>query len=113
MCPTHPHIPLTRTSTSMTNEADIQATNARVSANIGIEQHFDEDKKEHVSHVEHAESGAKAVEREVEYDAQESQDRSGMRRMLRRNPSYEFVRQVAIKDTEELDQPQVKKVRPP
>lgn len=94
----------------MSKEAEIQATNGRVSANIGIEE-YDVDKKEHVQHVEDAEAGAKEVQRDVEYDDQErSGPPTGLRRMLRRNPSYEFVRQVAIKDEEELDKPQVKKV---
>lgn len=92
----------------MSKDAELQAANGIVSANIGIEVH--DDKKEHVQHVEDAEMGSKAVEREVDYDAQETQNRSGLRRMLRRNPSYEFIREVAIKDTEELEQPQVKKV---
>jgi hypothetical protein len=94
----------------MSKDTEIQTTNARVSANIGIEE-YDDDKKQHVQHLEDAETGAKEVERDVEYDAQErSGPPTGLRRMLRRNPSYEFIRELAIKDTEELEKPQVKKV---
>ena len=49
-------------------------------------------------------------ERDVQYDAQESEkSRTGLRRVLRRNPSYEFVRELAVMDETILDEPKVKK----
>ena len=64
--------------------------------------------KEHPVHEE--EVGLKH-EREVQYDAQEEpENRTGLRRMLRRNPSYEFIRELAVMDETVLDQSKVKVV---
>jgi hypothetical protein len=69
------------------------------------------DSKEFSEHVEDAEDQKKGV-RDVEYDDQEGDatSRTGMRRLLRRNPSYNFIREVAMADEEPLDQVQVKRV---
>ena len=50
--------------------------------------------------------------RDVVYDAQEDETKppTGLRRMLRRNPSLEFVREVAEMDQYELDPVEVKRV---
>ncbi|WVQ95049.1 hypothetical protein IAU59_002141 [Kwoniella sp. CBS 9459] len=72
-----------------------------------------DDFKEDIQHVEDPEAGIeKKNERDVEYDAQDGGDenRKGLRRLLRRNPSYEFIREVAVADTEPLDKPQVKRL---
>ncbi|WVF67579.1 hypothetical protein IAT40_002337 [Kwoniella sp. CBS 6097] len=72
-----------------------------------------DDFKEDIQHVEDPEAGLeKKTERDVEYDAQEGgvESHKGMRRLLRRNPSYEFIREVAIADAEPLDKPQVKRL---
>lgn len=51
-------------------------------------------------------------ERDVQYDAQEGpHSRKGLRRILKRNPSYEFIRDVAIMDEQVLDNAKVKRVR--
>lgn len=65
-----------------------------------------------IAHVEDAEMEAhKRNVRDIEYDAQESETpRTGLRRLMKRNPSYEFIRQVAMKDEEELDKHQVRRV---
>lgn len=69
------------------------------------------DTKEFSEHVEDAEDQKKGV-RDVEYDDQEggAEGRKGMRRLLRRNPSYNFIREVAMADEEPLDQGEVKRV---
>lgn len=65
-----------------------------------------------IAHVEDAEMDAhKRNVRDIEYDAQESETpRTGLRRLMKRNPSYEFIRQVAMKDEEELDKSEVRRV---
>jgi hypothetical protein len=65
-----------------------------------------------IAHVEDAEMDAhKRNVRDIEYDAQESETpRKGLRRLMKRNPSYEFIRQVAMKDEEELDKNEVRRV---
>ena len=70
-----------------------------------------DDTKEFSEHVEDAEDQKRGV-RDVEYDDQEGgqASRTGVRRLLRRNPSYNFIREVAIADEEPLDQVQVKRV---
>lgn len=69
------------------------------------------DTKEFSEHVEDAEDQKKGV-RDVEYDDQEggAANRKGMKRLLRRNPSYNFIREVAMADEEPLDQGEVKRV---
>lgn len=50
-------------------------------------------------------------ERDVQYDAQEEpNDRKGLRNILRRNPSYEFIRDLAVMDEQVLDNSKVKRV---
>jgi hypothetical protein len=73
--------------------------------------HRDIEDKEYSEHVEEAEYGKKGV-RDVEYDAQEGpeQSRKGIRKLLRRNPSYNFIRDVAITDETPLDPVVVKRV---
>lgn len=68
------------------------------------------DNKEFSHHVEDAEDQKKGV-RDIEYDDQEGgpESRKGVKRLLRRNPSYNFIREVAIADEEPLDQVQVKR----
>ena len=66
-----------------------------------------EDKRD-VEHVEIDKSGDRDIE--VEYDAQEDKPRVGLRRMLARNPSYEFIREIAVKNQEELNPLQVRSV---
>ncbi|WVR05518.1 hypothetical protein IAU60_002536 [Kwoniella sp. DSM 27419] len=79
------------------------------------DKHLAEDKVE-IQHVEHPDLDAIDVEkrglRDVEYDAQEvgEGERKGLQKMLRRNPSYEFIREVAIANEEPLDPPQVKRL---
>lgn len=65
--------------------------------------------KGHAEHVEDTDS-LKQRDLDVDYDAQEDQPRVGIRKLLRRNPSYEFIRDVAKKDQEELDPVQVRRV---
>jgi hypothetical protein len=66
--------------------------------------------KGYTQHVEDNNS-LKGNDLEVEYDAQEDgKPRTGMRRLLTRNPSYEFIREVAKKDQEELDPVRVRAV---
>lgn len=74
----------------------------------------DIDIKEYSEHVESAEDGKRAA-RDIEYDDQEvpQGDRKGLRRLLRRNPSYNFIREVAAADEDPLDPVQVKKVIAP
>ena len=69
--------------------------------------------KAEAEHVEDQDmEAAKAGVRDVQYDDQEGgvESRKGLRRMLRRNPSYEFIREVALADEEPLDPVQVKGV---
>lgn len=70
-----------------------------------------DDDKEYSEHVEEAEDGKKGL-RDIEYDDQEDPEhsRTGMRKLLRRNPSYNFIRDVAIADETPLDPAQVKRV---
>jgi len=70
-----------------------------------------DDDKEYSEHVEEAEDGKKGL-RDIEYDDQENseQSRTGMRRLLKRNPSYNFIRDVALADETPLDPVQVKRV---
>lgn len=66
--------------------------------------------KGHVQHVEDSDS-LKGNNLEVDYDAQEDgKPRVGMRKLLTRNPSYEFIRDVARMDQQELDPVQVRSV---
>ena len=69
------------------------------------------DRKEFSEHVEDAEDQKRGV-RDIEYDDQEggAERRKGVRRLLRRNPSYNFIREVAMADEEPLDQGEVKRV---
>lgn len=69
------------------------------------------DRKDFSEHVEDAEDQKRGV-RDIEYDDQEGgeESRKGMRRLLRRNPSYDFIREVAMADEEPLDQGEVKRV---
>lgn len=69
--------------------------------------------KAEAEHVEDQDmEAAKAGVRDVQYDDQEGSEssRKGLRRMLRRNPSYEFIREVALADEEPLDPVRVKGV---
>lgn len=67
--------------------------------------------KAHTEHVEDANSLKGDRDLEVEYDAQEDgRPRVGMRKLLTRNPSYEFIREVARMDKEELDPVHVRSV---
>jgi hypothetical protein len=70
-----------------------------------------DDEKEYSEHVEEAEDGKKGL-RDIAYDDQENPElsRTGMRRLLKRNPSYNFIRDVAIADETSLDPAQVKRV---
>jgi len=70
-----------------------------------------DDNKEYSEHVEEAEDGKKGL-RDIEYDDQEDPEhsRTGMRKLLRRNPSYNFIRDVALADETPLDPAQVRKV---
>jgi hypothetical protein len=72
-----------------------------------------DDEKEYSEHVEEAEDGKKGL-RDIAYDDQENPElsRTGMRRLLKRNPSYNFIRDVAIADETPLDPAQVKRVSP-
>jgi hypothetical protein len=86
------------------NEIQLAEDPARIAR--GIEE------KENVHHLEVAEDdiGLKH-ERDIQYDAQENEGpRTGVRRLLTRNPSYEFIREVAVMDEEPLDPPTVKRV---
>jgi hypothetical protein len=71
------------------------------------------DDKEFSEHVEEAEDGKKGL-RDIEYDDQEDSEhsRTGIRKLLRRNPSYNFIRDVAITDETPLNPAQVKRVGP-
>jgi hypothetical protein len=69
--------------------------------------------KHEEEHVEDQDmEAAKAGVRDVQYDDQEGGEasRKGLRRMLRRNPSYEFIREVALADEEPLDPVQVSRL---
>lgn len=66
--------------------------------------------KGNTEHVEDSNSLKGDRDLVVEYDAQENKPRTGMRKLLTRNPSYEFIREVAKKDHEELDRVQVRRV---
>jgi len=70
-----------------------------------------DDEKEYSEHVEEAEDGKRGL-RDIAYDDQENPElsRTGMRRLLKRNPSYNFIRDVAIADETPLDPAQVKRV---
>ena len=64
-------------------------------------------------HYEQADDILKRSDRDVEfeYNDQETEGpRTGLRRMLKRNPSYTFVRELAIADQEPLDPPTVKRI---
>jgi hypothetical protein len=72
----------------------------------------------HINRVEskdlpiHEEEIGLKHERDVQYDAQEDPgSHTGLRRVLRRNPSYEFIREVAVMDEQVLDDAKVKRVR--
>lgn len=66
--------------------------------------------KGYTQHEEDIEGGKRGV-RDIEYDDQEGPEaRKGFKRLLRRNPSYNFIREVAEKDEETLDPVQVKKL---
>jgi len=77
-----------------------------------IQINRDLEDKEYSEHVEQAEYGKTGV-RDIEYDDQEDPEhsRKGMRKLLRRNPSYNFIRDVAVADETPLDSGQVKRVR--
>lgn len=80
------------------------------SASDSIREENSADVKDQPVHEE--EVGLKH-EREVQYDAQEQPDnRNGLRKLLRRNPSYEFIRELAVMDETVLDQSRVKVVCP-
>ena len=69
--------------------------------------------KPEAEHVEDQDmEAAKAGVRDIQYDDQEGSEanRTGLRRMLRRNPSYEFIREVALADEEPLDPVQVSRL---
>jgi len=71
------------------------------------------DDKNNFEHVEDTEMGdLKSSERDIVYDAQEdnTKPRTGLRRLFRRNPSLEFMREVAAADAEPLPEMEVKKV---
>lgn len=76
-----------------------------------IQINRDLEDKEYSEHVEQAEYGKTGV-RDIEYDDQEDPEhsRKGMRKLLRRNPSYNFIRDVAVADETPLDPGQVKRV---
>lgn len=62
--------------------------------------------------VEDADHDLKRQVRDVEYTEEEDgKPRTGLRRLLRRNPSLEFVREVAQMDQQPLDPVDVKRVR--
>lgn len=61
--------------------------------------------------VEDTDQDLKRQERDVEYTEEEDgRPRTGLRRLLRRNPSMEFVREVARMDEQPLDPKDVKRV---
>ncbi|WWD21473.1 hypothetical protein CI109_105959 [Kwoniella shandongensis] len=72
-----------------------------------------EGQKGTTEHVENASiSEEKNTPRDIHYDAQEdfSKPRTGLRKLLRRNPSLDFIQEVAVANSEELDPAEVKSV---
>lgn len=75
--------------------------------------HLDIEPKPQYDHVEDVEMGdLKQSERDIVYDAQEddTKPRTGIRKLFRRNPSYEFMREVAAANAEPLPELEIKKV---
>lgn len=71
--------------------------------------------KGHTEHLEDNNSlkGGRDLQ-DVDYNDQEDgRPRTGFRKLLTRNPSYEFIREVAQKDKEELNPVQVRSVSTP
>lgn len=68
--------------------------------------------KNTTEHLEDAGGEPKALAN-FQYNAEEdaTKPRTGMARFYRKNPSVDFVREVAIANTQELDPEEVKKVR--
>jgi hypothetical protein len=94
--------------TTTKQKSELHVAEDPISINRDIED------KEYSEHVEQAEYGKTGV-RDIEYDDQEDPEhsRKGMRKLLRRNPSYNFIRDVAVADETPLDQGQVKRVSHP
>lgn len=69
------------------------------------------DKTPPITHLESGTSEPKTLQN-FHYDAEEdeTQPRTGMARLYRRNPSVAFMREVAIANTQELDPDEVQKV---
>ena len=61
---------------------------------------------------EHVEDTTPVETQEVQYlgDTEDETNRKGLRRLLRRNPSVDFIREVAEANTKELDPVEVKKI---
>lgn len=89
-------------------ELELHAASDPIRANVVT---ADIKKEDLALHVEDAEADIKRQERDIVYDAQEDlSKRTGLRKLLKRNPSYEFIRQVAMKNEEVLDPKQVRRV---
>lgn len=72
-----------------------------------LDQHPDVEAKGESEHLE----GKPRDAPQVVYDDQEDPaQRTGLRRLLRRNPSLDFIKEVAAANTTELDRAEVKKV---
>lgn len=61
---------------------------------------------------EHLEEVIERRPEDVMYHAgeDEGKPRTGLRKLLRRNPSYEFIKEVAVENTKELDPKEVRAV---
>lgn len=68
--------------------------------------------KNATEHIEDADGRSKVLA-DFQYNAEEDETRprSGIARLLRKNPSVDFMREVAIANAQELDPEEVKKVR--
>jgi hypothetical protein len=99
---------------SENRQAELHAASDPIRANILNTADFDVEKKREEQFIENADNEydeTKVQRRDVEYDAQEDlSKRTGLRRMLRRNPSLEFIRELAAKDEEILEPKQVRAV---
>lgn len=111
----HTHHPSPAVHTMSENrQAELHAASDPVRANMLNTADLDVEKKREEQFIENADNEydeTKVQRRDVEYDAQEDlSKRTGLRRMLRRNPSLEFIRELAAKDEEILEPKQVRAV---
>ena len=107
--PRRPRGPLdSRSDMSPPSSEIIHATQHRPSpsASLGALE-MGKSSSEHVEHVAEVDIGQDVIYHGGD-DA--TKPRTGLRKLLRRNPSLEFIREVAIENTKELDPVEVAKV---